>query len=91
MVEQRRMNPSNNKYAPMYITQIEYKADVAQRKTQMRATNKGKNIKIGNDHELTKFIKMKIVEEKWSPDAIIGYIKANGLIFKGSTPIVVTD
>ena len=80
-VEQKRMNPSNNKYAPMYITQIEYKADVAQNKTDERASNKGKNVKIGNDHELAKFIEKKIIENNWSPDAIIGHIDEKKLLF----------
>ena len=30
LVEQKRMNPSNSKYAPMYITELVYKADTAQ-------------------------------------------------------------
>ena len=81
MVEQRRSNPSNNKYASMYITQIEYKADVAQNKTEERASNKGKNLKMVNDHELAKFIEKQIIENNWSPDAIIGHINEKKLLF----------
>ena len=58
-----------------------YKADYAQMKHEERASNKGRNHKIGNDHALAKHIEKKIVEEKYSPDAVIGEIKAKGLKF----------
>lgn len=41
-------------------------------------------MKIGNDHELAKYIEDKIIDEKQSPDAVIGRIKAAGLKFKTS-------
>ena len=81
-VEQIKTNPSFKKYEGMYISTIEYKADFAQNKTNERASNKGKNIKIGNDHELANYIERKIKDEKWSPDAINGHIKNEGLQFK---------
>ena len=81
-VEQRRMNPSNNKYAPMYITELVYKADKAQLVHQERASNKGKGLKIGHDQKLADYIERKIKVDKWSPDAIIGRLKAKGWGFK---------
>jgi len=85
-VEQKRLNPSNSKRVgePLYITELVYKADAGQRVRDERAANKGRGLKIGHDHELAGYLEQKIVEEKWSPDAAIGAIKANGLKFKTS-------
>ena len=59
-----------------------YLADNAQRKTEGYAANKGRSLKIGHDHELAQYIEEKIKKEKWSPDAVIGSIKAHGLEFQ---------
>ena len=61
-----------------------YLADVGQRKYEERAANKGRGLKIGHDHKLAQYIEDKIKHEKWSPDAIIGSIKAEGLQFETS-------
>ena len=58
-----------------------YLADVAQRVAAERASNKGRGLKIGHDHKLAKHIEDKIKNERWSPDAVIGSIKAEGLEF----------
>jgi IS30 family transposase len=55
-----------------------YCADTAQRKYDENAANKGRNYKIGNDHELAGYIERMIVEEKYSPDAVIGRIRLEG-------------
>lgn len=81
-VEQKRMNPSNNKYAPMYVMELTYRADRAQMVHEERASNKGKGLKIGNDQRLADYIEKKIKDDKWSPDAIIGRLKAKGWGFK---------
>jgi len=83
-VEQRRTNTSYKKDGPLYITEIRYKADTAQMRREERAANKGRSLKIGNDQKLADYIERKIKEEKWSPDAIIGRIRAEGLVFKTS-------
>lgn len=62
----------------------EYCADVAQRKYKENASNKGPGLKIGKDHELAEYIEDKIINEKYSPDAVIGEIKAKGKKFKTS-------
>ncbi len=59
-----------------------YLADVGQRKHEEAGANKGRGLKIGHDHKLAEFIEDKIKNEKWSPDAVIGYIKAEGLQFE---------
>lgn len=61
-----------------------YCADTAQRIYQENSQNKGPSLKIGNDHKLAKHIEKKIVKDKYSPDAVIGEIKAKGLAFKTS-------
>ncbi len=61
-----------------------YLADVGQRKHDEAGANKGRSLKIGHDHGLVKFIEEKIIKDKWSPDAVIGHIKAEGLEFETS-------
>ena len=61
-----------------------YLADVGQRKHDENSANKGRGLKIGYDHKLAQYIEHKIKHEKWSPDAIIGNIKAEGLEFETS-------
>ncbi|GHU60478.1 IS30 family transposase [Clostridia bacterium] len=84
MTEQKRLNPSNNKNAPLYVTEKVYLADVGQRKHEEAAANKGRGLKIGRDHALAKYLEQKIGMEKWSPDAAIGAIRAQGLSFQTS-------
>ena len=59
-----------------------YLADVGQRKHDEKAANKGRGLKIGHDHNLANYIESKIRNEKWSPDAIVGRIKTDGLRFE---------
>ena len=59
-----------------------YLADVGQRKHDELASNKGRGWKIGHDHKLGEHIERKIIEEKYSPDAVIGEIKAKGIRFE---------
>ena len=47
-----------------------YLADVAQRKRTENASNKGKELKIGNDHKLVNHIETQIKQHNWSPDAV---------------------
>jgi len=58
-----------------------YCADAGQRVHDAGAANKGRGLKIGHDHALADYLEEKIGVEKWSPDAAIGSIKANGLQF----------
>ena len=61
-----------------------YLADVGQRKHEEYEANKGRSLKIGHDHKLAQYIENKIKNERWSPDAVIGSIKAEGLEFETS-------
>lgn len=59
-----------------------YCADAGHRVSQQNAQNKGAGLKIANDHELARHIEKKIIKEKYGPDAVIGEIRAKGIIFK---------
>ena len=61
-----------------------YCADVAQDKYLKNRCNKGANLKIGNDIKLAEYIESKIIYDKFSPDAVIGEIKANNIVFNTS-------
>ncbi len=63
-------------------TRETYYADEGQREHEERAGNKGRGLKIGDDHKPAQYIERKIKEEKWSPDAVIGSIEAQGLKFE---------
>lgn len=60
-----------------------YRADIAQKDYKEKVSNRERTLKIGNDHELEEYIRKKIKNDKYSPDAIIGEIKSKGLKFEG--------
>jgi IS30 family transposase len=60
-----------------------YRANFAQADYGRQGQNKERSLKIGKDKGLEAYIRVKLVEERFSPDAIIGEIKARGLEFKG--------
>jgi len=61
----------------------QYRADVAQKDYEDKAKNKERGLKIGKDTDLEEYIRNKVINGRYSPDAVIGGIKAQGLIFKG--------
>jgi transposase, IS30 family len=60
-----------------------YRANVGQADYIRRGKNKERSLKIGKDHRLEEYIRKKLLEDRYSPDAIIGEIKAQGLKFEG--------
>jgi len=58
-----------------------YCAETAERKYQEHLRAKGPGLKIGNDHELAKYIEDKIVDEGYSPEAALHKIKEDNLTF----------
>lgn len=60
-----------------------YRANVAQADYDKQGRNKERSLKIGKDKRLEAYIRIKLVENHFSPDAIIGEIKAKGLEFEG--------
>lgn len=62
--------------------ELKYCADAGQRIHEERAANKGRPLKIGQDHRLAKHIEKKIGKEKYSPDAVIGEIRTKNMKFE---------
>ena len=60
----------------------QYRANVAERKYHENSKNKERGLKIGDDSQLEQYIRKKILEDKYSPDAVIGEIKQKALKFK---------
>lgn len=62
---------------------ITYRAHVGQADYELLGRNKERPLKIGKDKDLEAYIRIKLVEERFSPDAIIGQIKVSGRKFTG--------
>ncbi len=60
-----------------------YRAHSAHADYKKQGRSKERSLKIGKDKDLEAYIRIKLIDEKFSPDAIIGQIKANGLKFEG--------
>ncbi len=60
-----------------------YRANVAQAGYIQRCRNRERSLKIGKDRRLEDYIRTKITQDRFSPDATIGEIKAKGLYFEG--------
>jgi IS30 family transposase len=60
-----------------------YRANVGQADYEQQGRLKERSLKIGKDKRLEAYIRVKLIKEKFSPDAIIGQIKAEGLVFEG--------
>ncbi len=64
-----------------YTTEKRYSADLAEQRYQESLREKGAGLKIGTDRQYADYIEFKIKEEKYSPAAVLGEIKAQGLEF----------
>lgn len=60
-----------------------YRANVGQADYLKQCPNRERSLKIGKDRLLENHIRTKITQERFSPDAIIGEIKAKDLKFEG--------
>jgi IS30 family transposase len=60
----------------------QYRANTAQADYVSQGKNKERSLKIGKDKELEAYIRIKILKDKFSPDAVIGDIKNKGLKFE---------
>ncbi len=58
-----------------------YSPDIAEAKYRENLKAKGAPLKIGSDIEYADYIEHKITKEKYSPKAVLGEIKQEGLIF----------
>jgi len=81
-VVQRKRDPYEGKdpNRPEHIEYTAYFADVGQRVYEQHRDNCGRKNKVVVCADLVSFVESKILgAEKWSPDAAIGYAKANNL------------
>ena len=61
-----------------------YKADYAQMKYNQNVANRGRNLKIGSDYKLVRFIEDMVKNKHYSPEALLLYAKNEGLEFDTS-------
>jgi IS30 family transposase len=66
-----------------WTEKTKYRANVGQADYLKQCRNRERSLKIGKDRNLEAYIRTKITQDRFSPDAIIGEIKANGLKFQG--------
>ncbi len=64
-----------------WITYKAYSPDIAEENYRKALSCKGASIKIGKDFALVDYIEKRIVEDKLSPQAVLGEIKHKGLQF----------
>lgn len=59
-----------------------YKADYAQKCYDEQISNRGRNLKIGNDHEFAQYIETMIRDKKYSPEALLLKAKSDNRCFQ---------
>lgn len=59
-------------------TEMRYSPDIAQTRCEENLRVRGTQLKIGNDLKYAKYIEDKIVDEDYSPAAVLGELKAQG-------------
>lgn len=72
---------SRNPKVPDFIKKTYYSAKKGQEVADQRKKMKGRPVKIAKDMELIRHIESRIINDKYSPDAVIGEIKVKGLQF----------
>lgn len=64
-----------------YTTEFRYSPDIAEQKYRDNLSCKGPDLKISNDREFADYIEDKIINDKYSPAAVLGEVKSKGLKF----------
>lgn len=72
-----------------YTTEIRYSSDLAQQRAEENLKVRGTQLKIGNDIAYANYIEDKIVNEDYSPAAVLGELKAQGREGEFNTTICV--
>lgn len=67
-----------------YTTTERYSPDIAEKQYRENLAAKGGELKIGADHTFAEYIEEKIIKEKYSPAAVLGEIRVQGVEFKTS-------
>lgn len=73
-----------------YTTEMRYSADLAQQKYEENLKVRGTQLKIGNDIKLANYIEDKIINEDYSPAAVLGQLTAQGKWAEFDTKICTT-
>lgn len=73
-----------------YTTEMRYSPDMAQRKAEESLKVRGTQLKIANDIEYANYLENRIVECNYSPEAVLGELKAQGKEGMFKTKICVT-
>lgn len=73
-----------------YTTEMRYSADLAQQKYEENLKARGTQLKIGNDIKLANYIEDKIINEDYSPAAVLGQLTAQEKWGQFSTKICTT-
>lgn len=73
-----------------YTVEMRYSSDIAQKRCEENLKIRGTQLKIGNDIALANYIEEKIVEEDYSPAAVLGELKAQHKEKEFSVTICVT-
>lgn len=73
-----------------YTTEMRYSADLAQQKYEENLKVRGTQLKIGNDIKLANYIEDKIINEDYSPAAVLGQLTAQGKWEEFDTKICIT-
>lgn len=66
------------------IEEERYSPDIAEKKYRYNLKSKGSDLKIGKDLEYANYIEEKIINNNYSPEAVLGEIKNKNLKFKTS-------
>lgn len=64
-----------------YTTEIRYSPDIAEQQYRAYLSAKGAPLKIGSDYAFADFVERKILQEKYSPAAVLGEISTAGICF----------
>lgn len=73
-----------------YTEEMRYSPDIAQERCEENLKVRGTQLKIGNDIDFANYIEDKIVNEDYSPAAVLGELKAQGREGEFKTSICVT-
>ncbi len=73
-----------------YTEEIRYSPDIAQQRAEENLKARGTQLKIGNDIAYANYIEKKIIEDDYSPAAVLGELKEQGRENEFSTTICVT-
>lgn len=73
-----------------YTTEMRYSPDIAQEKAEENLKVRGTQLKIGNDIAFANYIEDKIINEDYSPAAVLGELKAQDREGEFSVTICVT-